>query len=65
MNAVAAGWGRFAPYYKSTRESSVLRAVELKVANKRYKHYSMIGTLIQDDDGVYRDPCSGDSGVYS
>jgi len=61
VNAIAAGWGRFAPPQVNTNESPVLRAASVRVARKRYKHYNFLGTYIQKD-GKYKDPCSGDSG---
>ena len=63
MQAVAAGWGRFAPSHINHYQSPVLRKVALKVSNKTYKHRHYFGTeLNQNAKGEWMDPCVGDSG---
>ena len=44
-------------------QSPVLRRVDLRVSMKKYKHFKMFGTeLKKDKNGVFEDPCAGDSG---
>merc|ERR1711974_404083 len=47
-----------------TREQSTqLKRVNLRVSMKNFKHFKMFGTeLKKGPDGVYQDPCAGDSG---
>ena len=40
-----------------------LKAVELTVDTKVFKHHKMFGTLVKQVNGVFRDPCAGDSGL--
>ena len=44
------------------RQSPMLKRVNLKVSTKSFKHTKMLGTLVEKKDGVYQDPCAGDSG---
>ena len=60
--AVAAGWGQATPSRVSKRQSQVLRKVWLTVDYKKYKHYKMFGTKTVKKNGIYQDPCVGDSG---
>ena len=61
-SVMTAGWGRESSERK--RQSSVLKAVELKVSKKRYNHTKLIGTeLSKNKEGQYKDPCQGDSGT--
>merc|ERR1712142_471107 len=64
--AVAAGWGAFAPPHIREGQSDVLRKVNLQVSHKKYNHYNMFGTKIEEKhrwgSGRYTDPCAGDSG---
>ena len=63
LNAVAAGWGRFAPDHVNRGQSPVLRKVTLKVSTKEYKHTYFLGTEVNKNaKGEWMDPCSGDSG---
>ena len=62
LKAVAAGWGRTNPDYISTKQSPVLRSVELTVSDMVYKHKKIFGTKVSKEDDQYKDPCSGDSG---
>ena len=64
LNAVAAGWGRFAPdHVNSQLASPVLRKVTLKVSKKVYRHHYLFGTeLNKNGKGEWMDPCRGDSG---
>jgi hypothetical protein len=39
-----------------------LKQVKLKVSRMRYKHRAMFGTLLRKKQGIYQDPCTGDSG---
>jgi len=59
-SAVAAGWGRTDSI--STKQSKTLKYVWLKVNPRKYNHTFMFGTFLSKRDGVYQDPCSGDSG---
>ena len=61
IRAISAGWGQHKISKKST-QSRYLRKVTLTVDDKKYKHYKMIGTLLEINNGVYKDPCAGDSG---
>ena len=59
---MTAGWGKDPS--EGNKQSSVLKAVELKVSKKRYKHTKLIGTeLTKNQEGEYKDTCSGDSGI--
>ena len=60
--AVAAGWGQTKPSKESNRQSQILRKVWLKVSKKTYKHYNLFGTITVKKNGIYQDPCVGDSG---
>jgi len=60
LKATAAGWGRTGT--DSVNQSPVLKAVELTVSPKEYRHKKMFGTELSKKDNVYQDPCSGDSG---
>ena len=60
--AKAAGWGRYTRPQISTRQSPILRTVWLRVSPKKYHHFKMFGTVLSKKDGLYQDPCSGDSG---
>merc|ERR1712179_16850 len=67
MSAVAAGWGRFMIEQEgqewTSKQSPVLRRVDLRVSKKKYDHFKMFGTeLRKDENGVFEDPCAGDSG---
>ena len=44
------------------RQSPMLKRVNLKVSTKSFKHTKMLGTLVEKKNGVYQDPCAGDSG---
>ena len=62
--AVAAGWGRTTIPQVSRAQSPVLMAVNLRVHDKKYKHYNFFGTKLEKNRrGVYKDPCVGDSGM--
>ena len=62
LSVMTAGWGQDPS--KGKKQSSVLKAVKLKVSEKRYKHTKLIGTeLSKNKEGEYKDPCSGDSGI--
>ena len=64
--AKAAGWGRMASPDVNQRQSPVLRKVDLFVSTKKYKHSQMFGTMLEKNSlGEYKDPCSGDSGVWN
>ena len=43
-------------------QSAMLKRVDLTVSTHKFEHYKMFGTLTQKKNGVYQDPCSGDSG---
>ena len=60
-SAIAAGWGRTAAPQDSVF-SHELKSVRLIVSEKTYRHYKMFGTELHKKNGVYQDPCSGDSG---
>merc|ERR1711942_77561 len=62
LTATAAGWGRFEPHTVNTNQSPVLRAVDLKVSDKKYRKRKLFGTEVSKKDDRYQDPCSGDSG---
>jgi len=62
LTATAAGWGRTDKPTVNSRQSPVLKAVDLTVDTKKYGHSKMFGTKISGIDGRYQDPCSGDSG---
>lgn len=63
LQAVAAGWGRFTTPNVWPYQSKVLRRVVLRVSPKRYRHSAMLGTMLErNQEGVYKDPCRGDSG---
>ena len=65
VEAFAAGWGRFASPEVSTAQSKNLLFTKLRVSNQVYKHYFMFGTyLMKNSNGQYKDPCSGDSGIF-
>ena len=59
-SVTAAGWGMT---NQKSGQSDVLNVVQMRVSEKRYKHYKMIGTELSKYFGEYRDPCSGDSGI--
>ena len=45
------------------KQSTQLKRVNLRVSMKNFKHFKMFGTeLKKGPDGVYQDPCAGDSG---
>ena len=47
----------------TSKQSPVPRRVDLRVSKKKYKHFKMFGTeLRKDENGVFEDPCAGDSG---
>ena len=60
LKATAAGWGSTDAF--GTEQSPVLKAVELTVSPKQYKHTKMFGTKITGKDNQYQDVCRGDSG---
>ena len=61
--ATAAGWGTTKRDHRS-RQSPVLRKVDLEVSDKLYDHRSMFGTLLKKNgNGLYKDLCAGDSGT--
>jgi len=62
LGAIALGWGRFAKPSVSKMQSPVLRMVQLTVSPKRYRHTKIFGTKLSMKEGLYQDPCSGDSG---
>ena len=63
LDAVTAGWGRYAPEHVSRQHSPVLRKVTLKVSKKVYRHHYFFGTeLNKNGKGEWMDPCRGDSG---
>ena len=64
VTAVAAGWGRYAPPDVSSRQSKVLRWVNLVVSAKRYTAHKMFGTILSMLGNKYVDVCSGDSGKF-
>ena len=43
-------------------QSTFLKRVNLRVSNTTYKRYKMFGTELEKKNGVWQDPCSGDSG---
>ena len=46
----------------TAEQSTKLKRVDLRVSMKTYKHFKMLGTETRQKNGVYQDPCSGDSG---
>merc|ERR1719341_2835627 len=42
--------------------SNVLKRVNLRVSQTRFKHKLMFGTVMEKKNGTYQDPCAGDSG---
>ena len=61
LKAWAAGWGMHTKRLGSL--SNELRKVRLTVSRKDYKHPKIFGTeLSKGKDGLYLDPCVGDSG---
>ena len=47
----------------TSKQSPVLKKVDLRVSTKNYKHLTILGTEVtKDKNGVFEDPCSGDSG---
>ena len=46
----------------SEGQSPNLRRVDLRVSMKNYKHFTLLGTETKQINGVYQDPCAGDSG---
>merc|ERR1712142_112402 len=60
--AKAAGWGRTEAPSGSQHQSPRLKAVQLKVNPKMFRHRLMFGTFLVKEQNVYQDPCSGDSG---
>ena len=46
----------------SKGQSPHLRRVDLRVSMKNYKHHTLLGTELKKINGVYQDPCAGDSG---
>jgi len=62
QKAIAAGWGRTKPRWISTSHSRKLKSVELTVSPRRFRHKLMFGTNVEKINGVYQDPCAGDSG---
>ena len=63
LKATAAGWGSTDAF--GTDQSPVLKAVELTVSPKQYKHKKIFGTKITGKDNQYQDVCRGDSGNCS
>jgi len=63
---VAAGWGMFTTDNKQDRwtgqQSKLLKRVNLRVSQTRYKHKKMFGTEVEFKRGNWQDPCAGDSG---
>ena len=43
-------------------QSAMLKRVDLTVSTHKFEHYKMFGTLTQRKNGIWQDPCSGDSG---
>jgi len=62
MKAIAAGWGRTNKPEISEEQSRVLKAVTLTVSTKIYNNIYVLGTELSKKDGMFQDPCSGDSG---
>merc|ERR1712142_99375 len=62
QKATAAGWGRTDPPWISKKQSRYLKSVELTVSPRKLRHTLMFGTILEEKNGVYQDPCSGDSG---
>jgi len=62
QKAIAAGWGRTNKPSISVSQSPVLKAVELTVSDKKFQNKFVLGTKLEKRDGLYQDPCSGDSG---
>merc|ERR1712142_259599 len=60
QKAIAAGWGR--TNSSSKLHSQKLKSVELTVSPRRFRHKLMFGTNLEVKNGVYQDPCAGDSG---
>lgn len=56
------GWGRTGAPKVNKKQSPVLKWLQLKVSEKRYKHKKMFGTELNKVQQKYQDPCSGDSG---
>ena len=48
--------------YENKHQSPMLKRVNLRVSTKSFKHSKMLGTLVEKKNGVYQDPCAGDSG---
>ena len=46
----------------TSQQSDLLKRVNLKVTDSKFKHFKLFGTEIKFKDGEYQDPCSGDSG---
>ena len=46
----------------TAEQSKMLKRVDLRVSMKTYKHFKMLGTETRQKNGVYQDPCAGDSG---
>ena len=44
------------------QQSKVLKRVNLRVSQTRYKNKMMFGTDIEKKNGEWQDPCAGDSG---
>ena len=45
------------------RQSPLLKRVDLRVSMKNYEHFTILGTETRRDrNGVFADPCAGDSG---
>jgi len=59
QKAIAAGWGSTEI---SESQSPWLKSVELTVSPRIFRQKLMFGTKVEVKNGVYQDPCSGDSG---
>ena len=44
------------------KQSNELKRVSLRVSMKNFRHFRMFGTELEKKNGVYQDPCAGDSG---
>ena len=44
------------------KQSAELKRVSLRVSMKNFRHFRMFGTELEKKNGVYQDPCAGDSG---
>ena len=61
--AYAIGWGWTSTNSPFEKKSRTLQFVDLKVSRMRFRHFKMFGTtLTKNDQGFFKDACSGDSG---